>query len=693
MANNGSTQMDISRIRNIGIIAHIDAGKTTTTERILFHTGTTHRTGSVDDGTTVTDFMPQERERGITIQSAAVTCEWKNHQINIIDTPGHIDFTAEVQRSLRVLDGGVVVFDGVAGVEPQSETVWRQADRFGVPRIGFVNKMDRPGADLGRTLDMVRERLAANPVAVQMPIGVEAELRGVVDLVEMRAVFFDEDGEALIAAIPEEIEDKAQASRERLVAQLADLDDEIAVLYLEGGAVSAETIGRVLRRETLAGNVVPFLCGTSLRNIGVPCVLDAIIAYLPSPVDVPATTGTVPDSEQVVVCSADPKEPAAALVFKIVTDPYMGRMAYFRVYSGIIRRGHTLLNGNTGDSERTGRIVRVHASHREQVEAIGAGDIGAVLGFKAVGTGDTLCDPSRPVLLEKIAFPVPVVSLAVEPRSKSDQDKLGVCLQRLSDEDPTIHVRQDERTGQTIVSGMGELHLEVFVERMKREFHVDAQVGEPRVAYCETITRPYRVDYRLKRQSGGHGQFAEVELELEPLPADSGFVFEDALRGSSIPRNYLPAIEKGVRDALQCGPLTDSPVIDIKVRVVDGKYHEVDSSDLAFRVAATKAVREGVVAAAPVVLEPIMCIEVVMPEAYTGDVMGELRMRRATISSLEGQRATKCITADVPLATMFGYAGSLRSRTQGRGTFTMEFDHYAPVSEAVQRMLTVKKAA
>jgi len=693
MANNGSTQMDISRIRNIGIIAHIDAGKTTTTERILFHTGTTHRTGSVDDGTTVTDFMPQERERGITIQSAAVTCEWKNHQINIIDTPGHIDFTAEVQRSLRVLDGGVVVFDGVAGVEPQSETVWRQADRFGVPRIGFVNKMDRPGADLGRTLDMVRERLAANPVAVQMPIGVEAELRGVVDLVEMRAVFFDEDGEALIAAIPEEIKDKAQASRERLVAQLADLDDEIAVLYLEGGAVSAETIGRVLRRETLAGNVVPFLCGTSLRNIGVPCVLDAIIAYLPSPVDVPATTGTVPGSEQVVVCSADPKEPAAALVFKIVTDPYMGRMAYFRVYSGIIRRGHTLLNGNTGDSERTGRIVRVHASHREQVEAIGAGDIGAVLGFKAVGTGETLCDPRRPVLLEKIAFPVPVVSLAVEPRSKLDQDKLGVCLQRLSDEDPTIHVRQDERTGQTIVSGMGELHLEVFVERMKREFHVDAQVGEPRVAYCETITRPYRVDYRLKRQSGGHGQFAEVELELEPLPADSGFVFEDALRGSSIPRNYLPAIEKGVRDALQCGPLTDSPVIDIKVRVVDGKYHEVDSSDLAIRVAAAKAVREGVAAAAPVVLEPIMCIEVVMPEAYTGDVMGELRMRRATISSLEGQRATKCITAEVPLATMFGYAGSLRSRTQGRGTFTMEFDHYAPVSEAVQRMLTVKKAA
>ena len=693
MANNGNTLTDISRIRNIGIIAHIDAGKTTTTERILFHTGTTHRTGSVDDGTTVTDFMPQERERGITIQSAAVTCEWKGHQINVIDTPGHIDFTAEVQRSLRVLDGGVVVFDGVAGVEPQSETVWRQADRFGVPRIGFVNKMDRPGADLGRTLDMVRERLAANPVAVQMPIGVEAELRGVVDLVEMRAVFFDEDGAALVAAIPEEIEDEAQASRERLVSQLADLDDEIAVLYLEGEAVSAETIDRVLRNETLAGNVVPFLCGTSLRSIGVPCVLDAILAYLPSPIDVPATRGTVPDSEEVVVCSADPKEPAAALVFKIVTDPYMGRMAYFRVYSGIVRSGQMLLNGNTGDSERAGRIVRVHASHREQVETIGAGDIGAVLGFKAVGTGETLCDPNRPVVLEKIAFPVPVVSLAVEPRSKSDQAKLGLCLQRLSDEDPTIQVRQDGRTGQTIVSGMGELHLEVFVERMKREFHVDAQVGEPRVAYCETITRPYRAEYRLKRQSGGHGQFAEVELELEPLPADSGFVFEDALRGSSIPRNYLPAIERGVRDALQCGPLTDSPVIDVKVRVVDGKYHEVDSSDLAFRVAATKAVREGVARAVPVILEPMMRIEVVIPDAYTGDVVGELRMRRAMISNLEGKRAIQCITADVPLATMFGYAGSLRSHTQGRGTFTMEFDHYAPVSAAVQRMLTVKKAA
>jgi len=598
-----------------------------------------------------------------------------------------------VQRSLRVLDGGVVVFDGVAGVEPQSETVWRQADRFGVPRIGFVNKMDRPGANLERTLETVRERLAANPVAIQMPIGEEADLSGVVDLVEMRAVSFNEDGEALVSAIPEEIMAEAQASRERMVAQLADLDDKIAVLYLEGTEVPADMLYSVLRRETLSGSIVPFLCGTALRNIGVSCVLDAVVAYLPSPTDVSAPQGTVPDSDEVVVCSADPSEPTAALVFKIVTDPYMGRMAYFRVYSGCVRRGQMLLNGNTGDKERTGRIVRVYASHREEVDGMSAGDIGAVLGFKAVGTGETLCDPGRPVVLERITFPVPVVSLAVEPKSNSDQAKLGLCLQRLSDEDPTIHVRQDERTGQTIVSGMGELHLEVFVERMKREFHVHARVGEPRVAYCETITRPVRTEYRLKRQTGGHGQFAHVVLELEPLPADSGFVFEDALRGSSIPRNYLSAIKAGVRDALQCGPLADGPIVDIKVSVVDGHHHEVDSSDLAFRTAASKAVRDGTARAAPVILEPIMHIEVTMPEAYTGDVVGELRIRRATITSLESRRSLQCITAEVPLATMFGYAGSLRSRTQGRGSFTLEFDHYAPVSEAVQRMLTLKKAA
>ncbi len=694
MMNNHITDgTDIRKIRNIGIIAHIDAGKTTTTERILFHSGQTHRVGNVDDGTTVTDFMPQERERGITIHSAAVTCQWRGHQINMIDTPGHIDFTAEVQRSLRVLDGGVVIFDGVAGVEPQSETVWRQADRFGVPRIGFVNKMDRPGANFERTLDMARERLAANPVALQIPIGAEADFRGFVDLVQMRAILFNGDEEPRVTALPAEIEAVAQKWRERMLEQLADFDDEIAVLYLKNKDVPPELLHAALRRETVAGYIVPFLCGSSLRNKGVQSVLDAVVAYLPSPVDVAAMRGTVPGSDEEIVCHADPSEPAAALVFKIVTDSYMGRMAYFRVYSGSLRRGQTLLNANRGKSERVGRLVRVHANHREEVEGIRAGDIGAVLGFKAVATGETLCDPERPVVLAKITFPTPVVSLAVEPKSKADQDKLGLCLQRLADEDPTIQVRQDERTGQTIVSGMGELHLEVFVERMRREFHVHAKVSEPQVAYCETITRPSRGEYRLKRQTGGHGQFAHVILELQPLPAASGFVFEDALRGTAIPRKYLPAVKAGIRDALQRGVLSENPVIDVKVTIVDGKYHEVDSSDLAFRTAASMALQDGAAKAAPVILEPIMRLEVVASDAHTGDVVADLKMRRAAITSLEPRGRLQCITADAPLATMFGYASSLRSRTQGRGTFTMEFDHYAPVSDAVQRMLTLKKVA
>jgi len=693
MTTNHKIDTDIHEIRNIGIIAHIDAGKTTTTERILFHSGQTHRMGNVDDGTTVTDFMDQERERGITIQSASVTCEWKGHQINIIDTPGHIDFTAEVQRSLRVLDGGVVIFDGVAGVEPQSETVWRQADRFGVPRIGLVNKMDRPGADLERTLDTVRERLGANPVALQMPIGAQADFRGFVDLVEMQAVLFNGNEQPHVTAIPAELKAVAQERRERLVQQLADLDDEVTLLYLEGGELPAELLHRVLRRETIAGRIVPFLCGAALRNKGVLKLLDAIVAYLPSPTDVPAMRGVVPDSEKEVVCNADVSEPTAALVFKIVTDPYMGRLVYFRVYSGAVRRGRTLLNANRNGTERVGRLVRIHAKHREEVEEIRAGDIGAVLGFKAAGTGETLCDPARPVLLEKIQFPTPVVSLAVEPKSKADMAKLGLCLQRLSEEDPTIVVRQNQRTGQTIVSGMGELHLEVFVERMKREFNVHANVGEPQVAYCETITQPARGEYRLKRQTGGHGQFAHVILELHPLPAGSGFVFEDALRGTAIPRKYLSAIKAGVRDALQRGVLAENPIIDLKVTVVDGNYHEVDSSDIAFRAAASMAAREGAAKAAPIILEPMMHLEVIAPNQYTGDMVADIRIRRAVINQLEQRGELQYVTADAPLATMFGYASSLRSRTQGRGSFTMQFDHYAPVSEAVQRMLTVKKAA
>jgi len=683
----------INSIRNIGIIAHIDAGKTTTTERILFHSGQTHRFGNVDDGTTVTDFMDQERERGITIQSAAVTCSWKGYQINVIDTPGHIDFTAEVQRSLRVLDGGVVVFDAVAGVEPQSETVWRQADRFGVPRIGFVNKMDRPGADFLRTLRMVRDRLAATPVAVQMPVGSEADFRGFVDLVEMHAVMFNGDDMPRIADIPAELQVRASQERDRLLEQLADFDDRIAVLYLEDEAIPVALLRGVLRRETIAGNIVPFLCGASLRNKGTRNLLDAIVEFLPAPTDVPPIRGLAPESNAPVLCRADEAEPAAALVFKIVTDPYMGRLVYFRVYSGTVRRGETLLNTNRDESERTGRLVRIHANHREEVEAIGAGDIGAVLGLKAAGTGETLCDPARPVLLERVTFPTPVVSLAIEPKSKSDSAKLGLCLQRLSDEDPTIQIRQDEQTSQTIISGMGELHLEVFVERMRREFGVHANVGEPQVAYSETITQATSAEYRLKRQTGGHGQFAHVVLKLEPLPAGSGFVFEDALHGASIPRKYVPSIRAGVADALQCGTLAENPVTDIKVTLRDGSYHEVDSSDIAFRAAASMATQDALSHAGPVILEPIMRLEVTAPKEYTGDVVADLKIRRATITNLEERDTLQYVTADAPLATMFGYASSLRSRTQGRGTFVMEFDHYQPVSESIQLMLMTKKAA
>jgi len=688
----GTTQ-DIQSIRNIGIIAHIDAGKTTTTERILFHSGQTHRVGNVDDGTTVTDFMDQERERGITIQSAAVTCSWKDHQVNLIDTPGHIDFTAEVQRSLRVLDGGVVVFDAVAGVEPQSETVWRQADRFGVPRVGFVNKMDRAGADFDRTLDMVRDRLKATPAAIQMPIGREAGFRGFIDLIEMRAVMFNGDDVPHVTDIPAEFQAAAAERHDQLLEQLADVDDEIAQLFLEEQAVPVRLLREVLRRATLAGQLVPFLCGASLRNKGIPSLLDAVVEFLPSPLDVPAIRGTAPDSGEPVLCHADESEPTAALVFKIVTDPYMGRLVYFRVYSGVVRRGNTLLNTNRDETERTGRLVRIHANDREEVEAIGAGDIGAVLGLKAAGTGETLCDPVRPVLLERVTFPTPVVSLAIEPKSKSDSAKLGLCLQRLSEEDPTIQIRQDERTSQTIISGMGELHLEVFVERMRREFGVHANVGEPQVAYSETIRRLTPAEHRLKRQTGGHGQYAHVILELEPLDPGGGVVFEDALHGSSIPRKFVPSIRAGVLDALQRGPLAENPVTDIKVTLLDGGYHEVDSSDIAFRAASSMAVQDGLARAAPVILEPIMRLEVIAPKEYTGDVVADLKIRRATITSLEQRDELQYVNADAPLATMFGYASSLRSRTQGRGTFVMEFDHYQPVSDAVQRLLTQQKAA
>jgi elongation factor G len=685
MSKKKSRRMDT--IRNIGVIAHIDAGKTTVTERILYYTGLTHRLGSVDEGTTVTDFMPQERERGITIQSAAITTSWRDHQINIIDTPGHIDFTAEVQRSLRILDGGVVVFDGVEGVEPQSETVWRQADRYGVPRICFVNKMDRVGANLWRTVTSIRKRLGANPVAVQMPIGQESEFCGVVDLIEGKAVVYCDANHAdpIVTGVPDELRDEFERRREEMVEALAGLDDEaaheLAERYLEGEDLPPEMLRAVLRRATLDGKAVPVLCGTALRNKGVQLLLDAVVDYMPSPRDVPPMTGQEPETGEKVVCPPDPEAPTAALVFKISTDPYMGRLSYFRVYSGAVRRGESLLNANSGQTERVGRLLRMHADRREEVDEIRAGDIGAVLGLKATTTGDTLSDESRPVALEQISFPAPVIQLAVEPMTKADQDKLATALQRLMEEDPTFQVRHDERLGQTVLAGMGELHLDVLLDRLRREFGVGTKVGRPKVAYYETITEPAYAQGRLAKQTGGHGQFAVVDIEVEPLSSGEGFVFENKVVGGAVPRQFIPAVERGLRDALERGVLAEQPIVDIKVTLVDGKAHDVDSSDMAFRTAASMALREAVSHAKPILLEPVMRVEVLMPDDYTGDVIGDLSARSANITGIESRNGSgQSIQADVPLAAMFGYATSLRSRTQGRGSFVMSFDHYAPIS-------------
>ena len=685
----------MEKIRNIGIIAHIDAGKTTTTERILYCTGNTHRIGNVDAGDTVTDFMPQERERGITIQSAAITCNWRDCQINIIDTPGHIDFTAEVQRSLRVLDGGVVAFDGVAGVEPQSETVWRQADRYRVPCLGFVNKMDRTGADFWRTLQMVRDRLRANPVALQVPIGSEDMFQGAIDVIEGKAVTYadTEGAQMIVGEVPDNLREEYDRARTELIEALADVNDEVAELYLEERDIPVELIHRALRQATIERQLIPFLCGSSLRNKGTQPLLDAVVKYLPAPSDIPALRGNDPESGEEVVCASDEGEPTAALVFKINTDPYVGRLSYLRVYSGTVRRGDTLYNPNRGTKERIGRLVRMHADHREEVDEIRAGDIGAVLGLKQISTGETLHAKKRPVILERISFPTPVVKLSIEPKTKADEDKLTIGLQRLAEEDPTFHVTQDEQTGETIVAGMGELHLEVLVDRLMREFRVQANVGQPQVAYCETITKPITAEYRLVRQTGGHGQFAHVVLELEPLESGGGFVFEDHIKGGDIPRKYIPAVQAGVRDAMEHGVLAEYPMVDIKAKLMDGTYHDVDSSDYAFRAAAMFAVRENAMKAGPVLLEPVMRVEIVAPEEYTGDIIGELNMRRANVASMELRSGgIQIIMADVPLAAMFGYATSLRSRTQGRGTFSMEFDHYAQVTGDISK-LNIRRVA
>jgi elongation factor G len=677
--------------RNIGIIAHIDAGKTTTTERILFYTGKTYRLGSVDDGTTVTDWMEQERERGITIVSAAVSAEWKGYQINIIDTPGHIDFTAEVQRSLRVLDGGVVVFDAVQGVEPQSETVWRQADRFGVPRLCFVNKMDRVGASYERAIEMIRQRLGANPLAVQLPIGEEASFTGVVDLLSMRAVVWEDDlgRESRETDIPVDLEQRAIAQRTLLVEKIAETDDVLTIKYLEGEEISVEELKIALRKATLEGKATPVFCGSSLRNKGVQLVLDGVIDYLPSPMEVPPVVGINPKTEESIVRPPEDDAPLSALVFKIVTDPYVGRLAYVRVYSGKLVQSGTVFNSAKNRRERVGRLLRMYADRREDVNEVLAGDIGAILGMKESFTGDTLSDINNPVVLESITFPEPVISVAIEPKTLADQDKMSEALRKLSEEDPTFRVRTDEDTGQTIISGMGELHLDILVDRMLREFRVQARVGKPQVSYRESITRPVeKAEFRYIRQTGGRGQYGHVVLELEPGETGSGILFENGIVQGVIPREYIPAIEKGVREAAESGILAGYPVVDIKVRLYDGSFHEVDSSEMAFKMAGSMCFKEGMQNAGPILLEPIMKVEAVAPEEFLGEIIGQLNARRGEILGMDPRPGgVQAVTAMVPLAEMFGYATNLRSVTQGRGVFTMEFDHYARVAENVARTI------
>ena len=681
----------LERYRNIGIIAHIDAGKTTTTERILFYTGKTHRIGSVDDGTTVTDWMEQERERGITIVSAAVSAEWKGYQVNIIDTPGHIDFTAEVQRSLRVLDGGVVIFDAVQGVEPQSETVWRQADRYGVPRLCFVNKMDRVGASFERTIQSIRDRLGATPIPMQYPIGSESSFAGVVDLLTRQATVWDDElgKEPLQVDVPAELADEVENWRAQMVENIAETDDDLTSLFLEGQNISVEELKAALRRAVIEGKVTPVFCGSSLRNKGVQPVLDAVIDYLPAPSDVPPVIGEHPKTEDEVVRPAQDDVPLSALVFKIVTDPYVGRLAYLRVYSGKLAQGEMVYNSSKDRRERVGRLLRMYADRREDITEVLAGDIGAVLGMKETFTGDTICDSGNPILLENITFPAPVIFVAIEPKTTADQAKMGEALRKLSEEDPTFVVHTDEETGQTIIAGMGELHLEVLVDRMLREFKVQARVGRPQVAYREWITRPVKkAEYRYVKQTGGHGQYGHVVLEIEPGDAGSGVLFENGIVGGSIPREYIPAVEKGVREAAEGGILAGFPVVDVKIRLYDGSFHEVDSNEMAFKMAGSLAFKEGVLRAGPILLEPIMKVEVMVPEDFLGDIIGQLNSRRGEILGMEVRPGNaQAVKSMVPLAEMFGYSTSLRSATQGRGVFTMEFDHYARVSESVARTI------
>ncbi len=686
--------VELAKIRNIGIVAHIDAGKTTTTERILFYTGRVHRIGEVDEGSATMDWMVQERERGITITSAATTCIWRDHRINIIDTPGHVDFTVEVERSLRVLDGAVVVLSAVEGVQPQSETVWRQADRYRVPRILYVNKMDRTGADFLRTVRMVRERLGAAAVPVQLPVGTEDAFQGVVDLVRMKAILYLDDlgTRSDETEIPAAMRQLAEEWREKMVDAVAEMDDDLTAKYINGRPLSQEEIRRGLRLGTISAKLVPVLAGSSFRNKGVQPLLDAVVDYLPAPVDIPAIQGIHPDTKAPVLRRPDPAEPFCALAFKIVTDPYVGKLTYFRVYSGTLKAGSYAYNANKGKKERVSRILQMHANHREDIPEATAGNVVAAVGLKDTTTGDTLCDQDHPLVLESMQFPEPVIAVAVEPKTKADEDKLGTALAKLAEEDPTFKVRFDHETGQTLIAGMGELHLEIIVDRMLREFGVQANVGRPQVAYKETIRQPAEAEGRYIRQTGGRGQYGHVEIILEPLPRGTGIEFEDEIKGGDIPREFIPPVEDGIREAAESGVLAGYPVVDFRARLIDGSYHDVDSSEIAFKIAGSMAFKEAMAKAKPVLLEPVMKVEVVTPESYMGDVIGDLNARRGRIESIEQQGTIRIIRALVPLAEMFGYATALRSNTQGRATHTMEPSHYEEVPASIAEQIRAKSS-
>lgn len=677
-------EIALKDVRNIGIMAHIDAGKTTTTERILYYTGKIHKIGETHEGAATMDFMVQEQERGITIGSAATTCYWKNHRVNIIDTPGHVDFTVEVERSLRVLDGAVALYDAKGGVEPQSETVWRQADKYGVPRLAFVNKMDVVGANFDRTLKMMRERLNAHPIAVQLPIGKEDTFKGIIDLISMKAELYEDDLGTIIqeSDIPEDLVETAQKYREEMIEEIADFDEEVMELYLGGEDVPNDMIKKVLRRECVANQVTPVLCGSAYKNKGVQFLLDAIIDYLPSPIDIPPVTGTDRDGEIVERESAD-DAPLAALAFKIVTDPFVGKLAYARIYSGVLKSGSYVFNSSKGKRERIGRIVLMHADKREEIEEAYAGSIVAIVGLKVTGTGDTLCAEDKPIILENMEFPEPVISVAIEPKTKASQDKMTQALLKLAEEDPTFKTYTDEETGQTIIAGMGELHLEIIVDRLLREFKVEANVGNPQVAYKESIKSTAEGEGKYVKQSGGRGQYGHARIRIEPQPAGKGYEFVNAIVGGAIPKEYIGPVDQGIQEALQSGIIAGYPVLDVKVTLYDGSYHEVDSSEMAFKIAGSMAIKDALKKASPTLLEPMMKVEVTTPEEYMGDVIGDLNSRRGRIEGMELDNGAQHVRAFVPLSEMFGYATSLRSNTQGRANYSMQFDHYDPVPNSI----------